>query len=100
MKSISHSVWIRVCIAMALAFVPLLSMAGVVPAVGDLGYDFYDTVVNNGVKGPIGFVGGSLAIVYGVSQLFRSWMLGVMGLVAGTAALKADTITTSLGALI
>lgn len=100
MNTISTSVLWKIFSVAVLSCLPLFAVAGVVPAPGDLGYDFYETVINDGVKGPIGFVGGSIAILFGVTQLFRSWVMGVMGLIAGTAALKADTITTSLGALI
>lgn len=40
------------------------------PAQGDLGYDIYDIVVNQGVKGPLGFVGGVAAFLFGSRDSF------------------------------
>src|SRR3546814_18233777 len=52
------------------------------PVAGDLGYDIYDIVVNQGVKGPLGFVGGVAAFLFGVSRLFSNIMIGIPTIVA------------------
>ena len=65
-----------------------------------LGYDLYDVAVNDMLKGPAGFVGGLGAIVYGVSQLAKSWMIAALSVLGGSAIIKADTIVASLGAII
>lgn len=70
------------------------------PTAGSFAYDVYDVVVLQVLGGPIGFVGGLATIVYGASQLMRSWMVAVLAIVAGTVIIKADTITASLGMLI
>ena len=70
------------------------------PAAGSFAYDVYDVVVVQVLGGPIGFVGGLATIVYGASQLMRSWMIAVLAIVSGTVIIKADTITASLGMLI
>jgi hypothetical protein len=70
------------------------------PAPGDLGYDIYDIVVNQGVKGPLGFVGGVAAFLFGVSRLFSNIMIGIPTIVAAVCLIKADSILQTFGMLI
>jgi hypothetical protein len=70
------------------------------PAAGDLGYDIYDIVVNQGVKGPLGFVGGVAAFLFGVSRLFSNIMIGIPTIVAAVCLIKADSILQTFGMLI
>jgi hypothetical protein len=67
------------------------------PAAGDLGYDIYDIVVNKGVKGPLGFVGGVAAFLFGVSRLFSNIMIGIPTIVAAVCLIKADSILQTFG---
>lgn len=76
------------------------AMAFTAPAAGSFGYDVYDVVVTQILSGPIGFVGGVVLIVWGASQLMRSWMTTIMCVIAGTVLIKAVTILTSLGMLV
>lgn len=82
----------------------LLSMgaanAFTAPAAGDLGYDIYDIVVNQGVKGPLGFVGGVAAFLFGVSRLFSNIMIGIPTIVAAVCLIKADSILQTFGMLV
>jgi len=70
------------------------------PAAGDLGYDIYDIVVNKGVKGPMGFVGGVAAFLFGVSRLFSNIMVGIPTIVAAVCLIKADAILQTFGMVI
>jgi hypothetical protein len=70
------------------------------PAAGDLGYDIYDIVVNKAVKGPMGFVGGVAAFLFGVSRLFSNVMVGIPTIVAAVCLIKADTILQTFGMVI
>jgi hypothetical protein len=70
------------------------------PAAGSFGYDVYNTVVNDILGGPIGFVGGVFLIVWGATQLMRNWMMTIACVIAGTVLIKSVTILTSLGALV
>lgn len=70
------------------------------PASGDLGYDIYDIVVNKGVKGPLGFVGGVAAFLFGVSRLFSNVMVGIPTIVAAVCLIKSDTILQTFGMVI
>ena len=74
--------------------------AFVTPAAGSFGYDVYNTVVNDILGGPIGFVGGIFLIVWGATQLMRNWIMTIACVIAGTVLIKAVTILTSLGALV
>lgn len=86
-----------------LALVALVSgsaHAFTAPAIGDLGYDIYDIVVNKGVKGPLGFVGGVAAFLFGVSRLFSNVMVGIPTIVAAVCLIKSDTILQTFGMVV
>ncbi|CAM8670916.1 MULTISPECIES: hypothetical protein [Sphingomonadales] len=90
-------------IGIPLAFAAMVSggaHAFTAPAVGDLGYDIYDIVVNKGVKGPLGFVGGVAAFLFGVSRLFSNVMVGIPTIVAAVCLIKSDTILQTFGMVI
>lgn len=71
------------------------------PAVGSFAYDLYAITVNDLLKGPVGFVGGIAGMVYGGIMLMRSQLMPAAATVLGSAfLLKADSIVSSLGALI
>ena len=70
------------------------------PTATDLGYDIYDIVVNKGVKGPLGFVGGVAAFLFGVSRLFSNIMIGIPTIVAAVCLIKADSILQTFGMVI
>ncbi len=68
------------------------------PTTGSFAYDIYDIGINDILKGPIGFVGGVGAIVFGAVEAIRGRALNSIAPVLGGAALiKADAITSSLG---
>ncbi|WP_172598844.1 hypothetical protein [Sphingobium sp. YG1] len=84
--------------AMALVGGPVQAFSA--PAQGDLGYDIYDIVVNQGVKGPMGFVGGVAAFLFGVSRLFSNIMIGIPTIVAAVCLIKADSILQTFGMVV
>ena len=91
----------NVCIPLAL----FAAMSGgahafTAPAAGDLGYDIYDIVVNKGVKGPLGFVAGVAAFLFGVSRLFSNIMVGIPTIVAAVCLIKSDTILQTFGMVV
>jgi hypothetical protein len=90
-------------VGVPLAFFALVSggaHAFTAPAAGDLGYDIYDIVVNKGVKGPMGFVGGVAAFLFGVSRLFSNVMIGIPTIVAAVCLIKSDAILQTFGMVI
>ena len=70
------------------------------PATGSFAYDVYDIAVNKMLKGPIGFVAGMAAMVFGaVAAIQQRVMAAVPAVLGGAMLLKADSILTTLGAL-
>lgn len=70
------------------------------PAAGDLGCSIYDIVVDEGVKGPLGFVGGVAAFLFGVSRLFSNIMIGIPTIVAAVCLIKAELDSQTFGMVI
>jgi hypothetical protein len=108
-NSLVHGIGRPAQLRMRLAFVSMLFAAAfgssavfafTTPAAGSFGYDVYNTVVNDILGGPIGFVGGIFLIVWGATQLMRNWMMTIACVIAGTVLIKSVTILTSLGAMV
>lgn len=71
------------------------------PAVGTFAYDIYDIGVNQILKGPIGFSAGVGSMVAAAIMAIRQMLLPAAATVLGGAfLLKADSVVTSLGAII
>ncbi len=71
------------------------------PATGSFAYSVYDIGVNDILKGPIGFVGGVGAVVWGaIAAVQGRIMTAIPAILGGAAMLKADSIVSSLGAII
>ena len=71
------------------------------PGAGTFAYDIYDIAINSILKGPIGFVAGAAAIVFGsVIAIQGKILAAVPAILGGAALLKADSIVTTLGAII
>lgn len=77
-----------------------IPVAGVGGAPNPLGYEIYDVAVNKMLNGPVGFVAGVGIIGFGAMQIMKAWPLALLGVLGGSAMLKADDIVTTLGALI
>lgn len=95
-----RTVDVAVLLALAVFATTGVAHAFQAPAAGDLGYDIYDIVVNKGVKGPLGFVGGVAAFLFGVSRLFSNIMIGIPTIVAAVCLIKADSILQTFGMVI
>lgn len=85
---------------LVLAIAPFAN-AFVAPVAGSFAYDAYDIGVNKILKGPIGFVGGVLAIAFGAYMGIQAeiWY-AIASILGGAILMKADTVVASLGALI
>lgn len=81
------------------AFAPA-AMAFTAPTAGDFGYDIYDIVVNQILGGPIGFIGAVALIVWGATKVMTNWMITILCVIAGTILIKADSLVTTLGAVV
>jgi len=77
------------------------ALAMTAPSTGSFAYDIYDIGVNSILKGPIGFIGGVGAIVFGAIEAIRGRILeAVPAILGGAALLKADSIVQTLGCII
>ena len=76
------------------------AMAFTAPAAGDFGYDVYDIAVNQILGGPIGFIGAVALIVWGATQMMKSWMITVVCVIAGSILIRAEDMVTTLGAVV
>jgi len=71
------------------------------PAAGTFAFDIYDIGVNQILKGPIGFAAGVGSMVAAAIMAIRQMLLPAAATILGGAfLLKADSVVTSLGALI
>ncbi|QLI60545.1 hypothetical protein IBG34_23675 (plasmid) [Aeromonas media] len=70
------------------------------PAAGAFGYDLYDIGVNKLLKGPVGFVAGVGIIAYSASNFSQGPWKAITGVLMGSGMAKADTITSSMGAMV
>lgn len=74
------------------------AMAFTAPAAGDLGFEFYDIVVQQGIQGPIGFGVAMVSIIFGLYGFAqRNWFMGLGGLAGTTAMAAGDSIVTGVG---
>ncbi|MFO1259325.1 MAG: hypothetical protein U1E78_13080 [Gammaproteobacteria bacterium] len=92
-KLIFNLILITLCLS------PAVSHALTAPAKTDFAYDIYDVGVNKLLKGPIGFVGGITMLVTSAVNITKNWVLAALGILGGTAIVKADTLVTSMGML-
>lgn len=77
------------------------ALAITAPSAGSFAYDIYDIGVNSILKGPIGFIGGVGAIVFGAIEAIRGRILeAVPAILGGAALLKADSIVQTLGCIV
>ncbi|WP_273767385.1 hypothetical protein [Aeromonas hydrophila] len=70
------------------------------PAAGSFAYDLYDIGVNKLLKGPVGFVAGVSIIAYSASNFSQGPWKAITGILMGSGIAKADTITSSMGAMV
>ncbi|MGK7345004.1 MAG: hypothetical protein ACNS63_04270 [Candidatus Nitrospinota bacterium M3_3B_026] len=96
-----NRIFLAAALAGATLAVPDIASAMAEPGAGDFAYDLYDIAINKIQKGPIGFVGGWGAMLFGAVLAARGAILqAIPTILAGAAILKADTIVTTLGAII
>lgn len=71
------------------------------PVAGTFGFDLYDLAVNEILKGPIGFVAGVSAVIFGAFLAIQTKILPcLLCMLAGGMIIKADAITVTLGMVI
>ena len=70
------------------------------PAAGSFAYDLYDVGVNLILNGAPGFIAGMGSVIWAATKIQQDWKLAALGILGGSALLKADDITASLGVII
>jgi len=82
------------------AVFPGMAMAFTAPAQTGLGYDVYDTIVNDVIGGPLGFIGAVSLMIFGAFQIMSNWVITLLCVIAGTVIINAEALVTALGATI
>ena len=86
--------------ALSVTFIPCAE-AFTKPAAGSFAYDIYKIGILDLLQGPAGFVGAAILVVLGVAMLLRgTWSVTVASFIAAGVLAKAETIITSLGAVV
>jgi hypothetical protein len=90
------SLMLLVLIAL-LALLPTGAFAFTLPTTG-FGFELYDVVVNDGIKGPLGTMAGVVAMVIGAgAAISNKIMAAVPCVVGGGAILMADSLLEGMG---
>lgn len=87
----------KIGFGMILAIFSSALFAFTAPAATDIGYQIWDVVMNQVLNGPIGITAAVLAFLVGVVQLFRSWVMGVVGIIVASLIFNANAIVSTLG---
>jgi len=96
---LTFAVLMMSAVVLGVSVVP--AMAITAPTTGSFLYDVYDIGIDKILKGPAGFVTGVAAMAIGAWSLVRTQlMVAIPAIIGGGLFLKADSLVTSLGALI
>ncbi len=91
---------LTVLVVMAAALAATDALAVTSPS-GGFAQDVYDIFVTRMLKGPIGFVGGCIAVILGAILVIQHKIIhGAGAVIGGAIILKADAIVESLGAVL
>lgn len=79
---------------------PVAVLAFEEPSSGTFAYDVYDIGIEKILKGPIGFVAGAGAMVFGATRLFTGAVFpAIISILGGAVFLKAPDLIETLGML-
>ena len=91
---------LTVMIAVVIGLIATDALAVSAPS-GGFAQDVYDIFVTRMLKGPIGFVGGCIAVILGAILVIQHKIIhGAGAVIGGAIVLKADAIVESLGAVL
>ncbi len=100
MKQIEVRLTVMIMLIMAAALASTDALAVTAPS-GGFAQDVYDIFVTRMLKGPIGFVGGCIAVIMGAILVIQHKIIhGAGSVIGGAIVLKADAIVESLGAVL
>jgi len=97
--------WLRTADRTAHALLCMMLTVPVVaftaPAAGDLAFEIYDIIVNDGIEGPIGAMIAVASIVFGIFGIAnRNWFAMGGGFAGTTAMVAGEDIVTTVGFII
>lgn len=79
--------------------VPVLAFTA--PTTGDLAFEIYDIIVNDGIEGPIGAMIAVASVVFGIFGIAnRNWWAMGGGFAGTTAMVAGEDIVTTVGFLV
>lgn len=85
-------------VALIVAFLfPEISTAYETPTATDPGYDFYDLVVEKGLKGPLGFAAGCWLLMNAGTTIGQNPKMAGLQAIGGGMLIKADAVAVTLG---
>lgn len=77
------------------------ALAFTAPTTGDLAFEIYDIIVNDGIEGPIGAMIAVASVVFGIFGIAnRNWWAMGGGFAGTTAMVAGEDIVTTVGFLI
>jgi hypothetical protein len=91
----------EIAMLMILTFVAAqAAVASVTTPTAGWAYDVYDILVNQMLKGPVGFSCGVAAMAFAAVKLMGGQVMGAIApAIGGAMLLKSDTLTSSLGSI-
>ncbi len=82
-----------------LASVPAVAFTA--PVAGDLAFEIYDIVINDGVEGPIGAMFAVASVILGIFGIAnRNWWAMGGGFAGTTAMVAGEDIVTTVGFIV
>jgi len=96
LKTLDRTALIALLVAVS---APVLAFTA--PTSGDLAFEIYDIIVNDGIEGPIGAMIAVASVVFGIFGIAnRNWWAMGGGFAGTTAMVAGEDIVTTVGFLI
>ena len=91
----------RIALLFLLALLSVPAMGFTAPVAGDLAFEIYDIVINDGVEGPIGAMFAVASVILGIFGIAnRNWWAMGGGFAGTTAMVAGEDIVTTVGFLV
>lgn len=91
----------RATMALMVMLLSIPAMAFTAPVAGDLAFEVYDIVINDGVEGPIGAMFAVASVILGIFGIAnRNWWAMGGGFAGTTAMVAGEDIVTTVGFIV
>ncbi len=91
----------RAALALLVLVLSVPATAFTAPVAGDLAFEIYDIVINDGVEGPIGAMFAVASVILGIFGIAnRNWWAMGGGFAGTTAMVAGEDIVTTVGFII